>query len=318
MYVVKNIYLLALPLSLITTGSFGVSYDSPHPFVGNFNIEAPLGSKLTVEHPDGFGAMKLAAGEWLDVDAFSLKTIRYHRYHGGRQTLDYTRRLVLNGSPSASTFQTGVLDKNFAFNTSVVNPGSFKTTLNVYELNHWVEWVDGWKPADRFSWNPSPKTLSFQAALLKTSFPSDGGLDGSNAVLTFDAANSRSKGPLELNSKADNKVNIRLVKRGGGAADELVLFFQMLCAKHPTESDGTKGTSAVCTGSEFGPYDSNAGSGSGVDKYKMKLIGAKGNYYHNTIAFVPYSLAPSINAYRGPAPTTGSYNGNLTVTFGVE
>ena len=54
----------------------------------------------------------------------------------------------------------------------------------------------------------------------------------------------------------------------------------------------------------------------GINKYKMSLLGSSsGNYYHNTISFVPYALMQNID-YAGAPP--GSYTGNLKVTFGVE
>ena len=268
----KNIYLLALlPLGLITTGASG----SPHAFVGNFKIEAPIGSKLTVDYPDGFGSMKLSAGQKVYADML-----------GGAYLANYD-------PPSADTFQTNVLNSNFSFNNSVVNAGTFKFPMYVYK---------GGKTS---------RTVDFQPALLKTSF-TDIRLSGKTAVLTFDVPSENREGgkSLVIANLATNGVAVYLSKNDD-STKKLYLYFKMLCAKHPTASPNTKGTSAACTSSEFKPYNSSAKQYSGIDKYKMSLPGITGNYYHNTISFVPYNVA----GFSAPA---GTYTGNLKVTFGVE
>ena len=282
----KSIYLLALPLSLITTtGASGVTYGSPETFIGNFKIEAPIGSKLTVDYPTGFGAMRLSAGEVVTVDMFE-------------EGEDY---LENETTPNDATFQTNVLKSDFSFNDAVVNASTFKNPLYVYKGS-----------------SKTSRTIDFQAALLKTSFASGSGLSGKTAVLTFDvpSKNKLRGGSIEI--WGPNKFSVRLNPPTISSLPErLDLLFKMLCAKHPTESDGTKGTSAACTSNEFKPYDSGAGLWDNINKYKMSLLGSSsGNYYHNTIAFVPYAVhVPS----RGSSNiSAGTYEGSLTVTFGVE
>ena len=277
----KSVCLLALPLSLITTGASGVTYGSPETFIGNFKIEAPIGSKLTVDYPNNFGAMELSAGQRVTADM-----VDYNKGNSLRST----------ATPNAVTFQTGVLNNDFTFNTTVVNAGTFKFPLDF-----------------RKNTVPTGKTVAFQPALLRTSFTDDS-LSGKTAVLTFDVP-SYNMDELKSITMIDptlNAVGVRLSKNGN-AGEQIKLRFKMLCAKHPTTS-GTKGTSAACTSSEFKPYNSSAKQYSGIDKYKMSLLGSTGNYYHNTISFVPYQLI-SGGYYT---PTAGTYTGNLTVTFGVE
>ena len=281
----KNIYLLALlPLSLITTGASGITYGSPETFIGNFKIEAPIGSKLTVDYPNGFGAMGLSAGEKVTDDML---------HYGGGNYLQNT------ANPNAVTFQTGVLNNDFTFNTTVVNAGTFKFPLHVYK--------DTVKTS---------KSVDFQPALLKTSFASGSGLSGKTAVLTFDVPSVNRQGgkSLEIVAPAANGVSVFLSKNND-STKKLSLYFRMLCAKHPTTSVGTKGTSSACTSGEFKPYNSAAKDGSYINRYKISLLGSSsGNYYHNTIAFVPYDVVSNIFAKLPP----GTYTGDLKVTFGVE
>ena len=283
----KNIYLLALlPLSLITTGASG----SPHTFVGNFKIEAPIGSKLTVDYPTGFGAMGLSSGEMVYANMF----VEGKNYYLGNET-----------APNDATFQTNVLSNDFTFNTAVVNASTFKNPLYVYKGRR-----------------KTSRTIDFQAALLKTSFTDDS-LSGKTAVLTFGVPSKNRQLGKSLRLAAPdltaNKVNVRLNPTTSSPDPErLALYFQMLCAKHPTESDGSKGISVACTSNEFKHYDSGARFWGTVDKYKMSLLGSSsaGDYYHNTIAFVPYAVrVPSQGSSRISA---GTYEGSLTVTFGVE
>ena len=64
-----NYLLLASALGVVLSipGASG----SPHTLLGNFEIEAvrpSISSKLTVEYPDGFGAMRLSDGEVMTED----------------------------------------------------------------------------------------------------------------------------------------------------------------------------------------------------------------------------------------------------------
>ena len=237
----KSIYLLALlPLSLITTGASGVTYGTPHTFIGSFNVEAPIGSKLTVDYPDGFGAMRLSAGEVMTEDMIGSG---YYLYN--------------NTTPNAVTFQTGVLNNDFTFNTAVVNASIFKFPMYVYKGRY-----------------KKPGTADFQAALLKTSFASGSGLSGKTAVLTFDVPSENRQGgkSLTLSTIAVNGVSM-LLSKSDDSTKRILFSFQMLCAKHPTTSVGTKGTSAACLSSEFGPYSGPRGA---TNKYKMSLLGTRG------------------------------------------
>ena len=284
----RNIYLLALlPLSLITTGASGVTYGSPYTFLGNFKIEAPgPGSKLTVDYPDGFGSMKLSAGEMVYADMINFVNENF---------------LWNDSTPNAVTFQTGVLSNDFSFNTAVVNAGTFKFPM--YAVKDYVK---------------TGKSVDFQAALLKTSFASGSSLSGKTAVLTFDVPSENRRGgksgkSLNIGDLASNAVGVH-VSKSDDPTKKLGFYFKMLCAKHPGTS--TKGRSAACTSSEFKPYDSAAKTGSNIDKYKMSLLGSTGDYYHNTISFVPNNLGAAATLTGNPP--AGSYTGNLTVTFSVE
>ena len=280
----KSVCLLALPLSLITTGASGVTYGSPETFIGNFKIEAPgPGSKLTVDYPDGFGAMKLSAGEVMTDEMLQAS---------GGSFLSNTAK------PASFTFQTGVLNSDFTFNTTgVVSAGTFKFPLYVHK-----------------NYVKTGKSVDFQAALLKTSFAPGSSLSGKTAVLTFDVPSENRRGgkSLVIVSVATNGVGM-ILSKSDDSTKKLGFYFKMLCAKHPTASPSTKGTSAACTSSEFKPYNSAARNGNYINRYEMSLLGssASPNYYHNTIAFVPYYMS----SVTSPV---GSYTGDLTVTFGVE
>ena len=297
-----KIYLLALPLSLAMGGvnATSVSPGTAHTLVGSFTLEQPtLRSKLTVSHPTGFGAIALAANQSMNIEMFGVTNGRTGRLMGS------------NISATDANFVTEALASNFSFNTATaVKAGTFENALKVKKRN---SGKTGWD-------NDGSKEVKFTGALLKTSF-SDSSLDNKTAVFTFASANQYTGSKnVKLINKSANKIGVQLKKKTSPTSnDVLEMTVQMLCGKHPNHptTANTKGTSAACSSGEFQPDNTSATNGTGIDKYKMSLLGGHGsaNVYNNTISFVPTELVATSNTV---APKGGTYVGDLKVTITVK
>ena len=290
----NKLYLMALPLSLISVGAFGagpsgvaVAPGASHLLLGSLPLVEPnYTARLNIDAPTGFQSIAAAAGSYVEIDAFD--------NYGGQ--LGYLHAV------STSLPLTQVLDENFNYDTQTLDVDTFKSVLSTKRYAGDSTYTDDGRP------------VAFTPALVRTFFDKKSKLEGKTAVLTFDAAHKQGGNSVML--VPTNKLVFLLKKKGSSAATDVLNFgVEMKCFKHATQANGNKGLSEECDSSEFGSY---TGDKMGtINRYKMSLIGGKEGFYTNTISFVPYTLSPKNLAAR-KGPTVGDYEGNLTVTFSVQ
>lgn len=276
----KKLYLLALPLTLMATQARGGFFYLASDMV--VHEAEPDTSSFKLSQPAGATRLAIAPGQKLTT-----------------AMLD-TSILMADPPTSADveTFQTNVLDKDFKFNRAVVNPNSFKRTLVGYYKGN-LELKEG---------TPTGYKVDMLAAMVKTHFTA-AHLSGAHATMQF---HSESGAKKKLKVMGKNTLAYGATyKDKFGDTHKLQISFQMLCAKHASGLGG-KVNSEVCDDSEFTPYKLG---GAKTDKYKMFLGGMAGNYYHNTIAFVPVSIEAVGNSRHAPA---GTYKASVVVVFDVE
>ncbi len=308
----KKLYLMALPLSLVmgSTNAAVIEPGQPHVLLESLTVKADpkvLRQALTVSYPTGFGAIRLASGSVMDTEMFFERA--------GNMDVFEATYLKLTKADFAAFKPKAIdpLDSNFQFSGSVVSEGSFKVPVNARRLTGADLLKDFNSIGNVF------RRVDFHPALLKTSFTSGKYVDGKTAVMTFDVAHkqtieSAAGKSLSFEIVGEHLVTMALKKVGSSKrSDAMKMSFRMVCAKHPTKSDKTKGISAECTNDEFGPYNTAAVHGTGIDRYRMSLIGGSEKYFTNTVAFVPEGISGV-----GGIPTAGDYAANLRVTISVE